>query len=69
MTQDELAKLSVAERLTLIGELWDSIADDDVPLSQEQQEEIERRLTSFEEDRLTAKSWETIKAELARRGR
>jgi putative addiction module component (TIGR02574 family) len=64
MTQDEIAKLSTAERLSLISDLWDSVADADVPLTQAQREELDRRLLTFEADAARAVSWETVKAEL-----
>jgi len=44
--REELFKLSAAERLELVEELWDSIADDDaaLALTNEQREDLERRL-------------------------
>ena len=49
------------ERLALIGELWDSLADADV------QSELERRLASFESDRPDEMTWEQLKSELQQR--
>jgi putative addiction module component (TIGR02574 family) len=69
MTQDEIAKLSTAERLALIADLWDSVADEDVPLTQAQRDELDRRLSTFESDAAQAVSWETVKAELGARKR
>jgi len=44
--REELFKLSAAERLELVEELWDSIADEDeaLALTEEQREDLERRL-------------------------
>lgn len=67
MTHDEITKLSAAERLLLIGDLWDSIADSDAPLPQPQREELLRRLASFEKDKRAAATWDEIKAELPRK--
>jgi putative addiction module component (TIGR02574 family) len=64
MTQDEIAKLSAAQRLSLIGELWDSLADTETPLPQAQQDELLRRLASFDEDKAQAVPWDAIKADL-----
>jgi len=61
---DEIAKLTAAERMSLIAELWDSIDDAEVPLPQAQRDELLRRLESFEADREQAVSWEALKAEL-----
>jgi putative addiction module component (TIGR02574 family) len=64
MTHDDIAKLSTAERLSLISELWDSVAAEDVPLTQAQRDELDRRLSTFEADAAQAVSWETVKVEL-----
>ena len=46
--REELFKLSAAERLELVEELWDSIADEDkaLELTDEQREESHSRLPS-----------------------
>jgi putative addiction module component (TIGR02574 family) len=67
LTHDEITRLSPEERLALIGDLWDSLTDDELPLSSAQRAEIERRLLRFDEDRPQATTWEDLKAELARR--
>lgn len=65
LTHDEITRLSPPERLSLIGDLWDSIADDELPTPPAQQRELERRLASFDQDRAQAVTWEHLKAELA----
>jgi putative addiction module component (TIGR02574 family) len=67
LTREEITKLSPPERLALIGDLWDSIADADLPTLPAQRRELERRLASFGQDRPHAVSWEQLKAELAAR--
>ena len=62
----ELARLSPEERLALIGQLWDSLSDADVPLPEAQQAELARRLASLDQDRAQAVTWEQLRAELAR---
>lgn len=69
ITQDDITKLSAAERLSLIGELWDSISDADVPLPAAQRDELIRRLGTFEKDKKQATSWDSLKAELNARKR
>ncbi|MBX9747063.1 MAG: addiction module protein [Hyphomonadaceae bacterium] len=69
MIHDEITKLSAAERLSLIGDIWDSLADSDVPLSPAQREELDRRLASFDEDKKQTVSWEALKADLDARKR
>jgi putative addiction module component (TIGR02574 family) len=57
LTRDEINRLSARERLTLIGDLWDSLSDADLPPPYEQLQELARRLASFEQDRAQAVSW------------
>jgi putative addiction module component (TIGR02574 family) len=59
----ELLKLSPAERIELIGELWDSIPPADLPaLTPEQIEECERRLAEHRADPERAIPWEEAKS-------
>ncbi len=67
LTRDEIAKLTPPERLALIGDLWDSIADTDLPVPPAQRDELLRRLASFDLDRQQSVTWEHLKAELAAR--
>lgn len=67
LNSDELARLSPEERLALIGQLWDSLGDTEVPLPEAQKDELARRLSSFDQDRAQAVTWEQLRAELARR--
>ncbi len=67
ITQDEITRLSPVERLTLIGELWDSLDPADVPVTPTQHAELGRRLDSFEQDRSGGITWEQLRAQLARR--
>ena len=67
VSQAELLRLSAAERLALISELWDSLADAEIHLTSAQENELERRLASFEGDRGDEVTWEQLKAELQQR--
>ena len=69
LTPEEVRRLSVDERLDLIGQLWDSLDDRDIPLAPAQQAELERRIAAFDEDRARSVTWEELKAELAARRR
>ena len=66
-TLDEIDRLTTDERLTLIGRLWDSLADADVPLPDAQRAELENRLASFEEERSRGVTWRDLEAELTAR--
>jgi putative addiction module component (TIGR02574 family) len=67
LTPAEITRLSPEERLRLIEQLWDSLADEDVPLPPAQATELERRLASFDADRARAVGWDELKTELTRR--
>ena len=67
LSSGEISRLSTEERLQLIGQLWDSLENTDVPLSAPQKNELTRRLSTLDQDRAEAVSWEELRAELARR--
>lgn len=58
LTSDEIVRLSPPERLALIAQLWDSLEQHQLPLSQAQQTELDRR---------QAVTWAALKAELEQR--
>lgn len=61
----QIKKMSVAERILLVEEIWDDIAreNEGFELSEYQKEELERRLQSFYHNPSQARTWEEIKAE------
>ena len=63
----ELARLSPRERLDLIERLWESLDDQDVPVTLAQRAELDRRIASFDQVRERSIPWEEIKAELRER--
>lgn len=65
--QINIGNLSVDERLDLIDALWGSLEDKDIPVTDMQKAEIERRLQSFDEDVKDAMPLEAFKAELNQR--
>lgn len=67
LTHDEIIRLSPRERLSLIEQLWDSLVDAEIPLTAAQRAKLERRLATFDNDRVQAVTWDSLKAELARR--
>jgi putative addiction module component (TIGR02574 family) len=62
---EEAKKLPVNERITLVEEIWDSIAEDNgcFELTEAQKEELDRRIQSQQENPHPGRSWEEIKAE------
>lgn len=67
MTHDDIARMTASERLALIGDLWDSLSEEDTPLPMPQFQELQRRMVSFDRDRASATSWAHLKAELIER--
>lgn len=67
LTSAEIVSLSPSERLALIAQLWDSLEQDQVPLSQAQATELERRLDTLGQDRRQSTTWAALKAELEQR--
>lgn len=65
MSRDELRSavfaLPTDEKLKLVEELWDSIAEDELPpLTQWQVDEIERREANLRANPDSARSWEEV---------
>jgi putative addiction module component (TIGR02574 family) len=65
---DEIRQLSVAERLLLVEEIWDSISTDadSWSLSPEQEQELARRAAAHEANPEEGSTWEEVKAGLLR---
>ncbi len=62
----EISQLSVAERIQLAEDLWDSILEhqEEIPLSEAQQKELDRRLESYNQNPTAGSSWEEVKKRL-----
>jgi putative addiction module component (TIGR02574 family) len=59
-------QLSVPERLLLVEEIWDSIPDtaEELPLTEEQKLDLQRRVAAYEANPKAGSSWEEVKARL-----
>ena len=66
----EILKLSVREKLDLIGRIWDSIDEpEDIELTDEEVAELERRADEHEREPSTAIPLEQVLAEMKPRRR
>jgi putative addiction module component (TIGR02574 family) len=63
----ELARLSPRQRLDLIEALWESLEDKDVPVTEAQRAELDRRIAGLEQDGEQSISWDQLSAELRQR--
>ncbi|MFO1434394.1 MAG: addiction module protein [Candidatus Competibacteraceae bacterium] len=63
---ESLKMLSVAERIQLVEDLWDSIAvtQEEFGLSEAQQIEFECRLDALEQKQSPLSSWSEVKARI-----
>ena len=63
---DEIRRLSVAERLKLVEDIWDSIveATGDPALTEAQRLELRRRLQEFARDPHAVRTWEDVRKSL-----
>ena len=62
----EILKLSVAERIQLAQDIWDSVAADPdaLPPSDEQTEELDRRLIDLDENPAAGSAWVDVRTRL-----
>ena len=66
MTATEIHHMSLTERIQLLGDVWDSIADepDAWELTQEQKNELDRRVAAYEANPKNTFTWDEVKASL-----
>ena len=62
----EILNLSVAERIQLVEDVWDSIAaePEELPLTEEERQEMDRRLADQEANPGVGRPWAEVKARL-----
>jgi putative addiction module component (TIGR02574 family) len=60
---DNIKKLSVAERILIVEDIWDSIISSKVnfPISEEQKKELDSRLDAYNKNQKEGKSWEEVR--------
>lgn len=58
-------QLSVAQRILLVEEIWDSIGtDEEMALSEVQRLDLKRRIANYEANPKAGSSWDDVKARL-----
>jgi putative addiction module component (TIGR02574 family) len=67
----DLSRLSVSERLTLLDEVWDSLASESAaaPVSLELAAELERRLAELARNPDAGSPWAEVRERIERRQR
>jgi putative addiction module component (TIGR02574 family) len=64
-----IQSLTAEERLALIGDIWDSLTLDDLPLSDAQRDELDRRLDESADDTAAGIPWEDVLQQIRARRR
>ncbi|MDQ3815459.1 MAG: addiction module protein [Armatimonadota bacterium] len=66
LTFEEIRSLSVAERIQLVEDIWDSIAatPEALELPEAQRQELDGRLQAYQQDPNAGTSWDDVKAKL-----
>ncbi|MGH7355642.1 MAG: addiction module protein [Candidatus Rokuibacteriota bacterium] len=62
-------KLSAQERLELLEALWDTLSDDDIPVTPEERALLDARLADLETNPKDQSPWPEVKARLEQRRR
>jgi putative addiction module component (TIGR02574 family) len=68
-TLNEIATLSIDERINLVQAIWDSIAADQacVDLTEAQVQELDRRIADYEADPDNLMTWDEIRASIRKK--
>jgi putative addiction module component (TIGR02574 family) len=62
----KVTSLSPAERLELIGAVWDTLLPDDLPVTDAERALLDARLTDMEKNPNDQSPWREVKARLER---
>ena len=65
----EALKLSPSDRLQLIEALWDTLSEDDIPVTPEERALLDARLADLEASPGDQSPWSEVKARLEQRRR
>ncbi len=65
----DILSLSIAERIELIGDLWDSMAEvpEAIALTDAQKAELDRRLDAHHRNPTAGAPWPVVRARIAKR--
>lgn len=63
LLSEQISSLTIPEKLQLIADVWDSIVvnADQVPLTDSQKQELDRRLAFYQDIEKQGSSWEEVK--------
>ncbi|WP_017293234.1 addiction module protein [Geminocystis herdmanii] len=69
LLSEQILPLTIAEKLKLIEDIWDSVIiyPEKIPLTQAQKEELDRRLEFYENLENQGESWEIVKEKIIKK--
>jgi len=69
VARKDILNLSIAERIELIGDIWDSLAEvaEAVTLTEAQKAELDRRLDAHRKDPTAGAPWPVVRDRIAKR--
>jgi len=65
-SSEQIAQLTPEQRLALIEALWDSLEQNDLPVTPAQAAELDRRMATFEDDAAKAEPWDAARGRIER---
>jgi putative addiction module component (TIGR02574 family) len=66
MTRDDVMAMSVDERLDLLELIWNTLEPDDIERTPGHEEELDRRLETFESDKSHGRPWDIVREDILR---
>ena len=69
LARKDILSLSIAERIELVADIWDSIAEvpQAVALTEEQKAELDKRLDAYHQDPTAGSPWSVVRDRIAGR--
>lgn len=69
LIKSDILDLSVPERIMLVEDIWDSVAEcpDAVPLTEEQKAELDRRLDAYHQNPSEGSPWGMVRERIRNR--
>jgi len=69
LARKDILSLSIAERIELVGDIWDSIAEmpEAVVLTDAQKAELDKRLDAYQQDPTAGDPWPVVRDRVAQR--
>lgn len=69
LARKDILSLSIAERIELVADIWDSIAEvpEAVALTDAQKAELDRRLDAYRQDPTAGAPWSVVRERITRR--